>query len=111
MRCWKLFGFCRYALDKDRDETSLTSEIVTSDIQYNYYISFFFDLKSSYQYSVGTNFYLFFDTKISEFGVPAVNLKIACDWERVGIKSAHSSRFGLSFSTITVFRERKLRVK
>ena len=23
---------------------------------------------------------------ISEFGVPAVNLKIACDWERVGIK-------------------------
>ena len=25
-------------------------------------------------------------TLISEFGVPAVNLKIACDWERVGIK-------------------------
>ena len=23
---------------------------------------------------------------ISEFGVPAVNLKIACDWERIGIK-------------------------
>ena len=22
---------------------------------------------------------------ISEFGVPAVNLKIACDWERIGI--------------------------
>ena len=26
--------------------------------------------------------------EISEFGVPAVNHKIACDWERVGIKSA-----------------------
>ena len=24
--------------------------------------------------------------EISEFGVPAVNLKIACDWERIGIK-------------------------
>ena len=26
------------------------------------------------------------DCTISEFGVPAVNLKIACDWERIGIK-------------------------
>ena len=25
-------------------------------------------------------------TKISDFGVPAVNLKIACDWEQIGIK-------------------------
>ena len=23
---------------------------------------------------------------ISEFGVPAVNFKIACEWERIGIK-------------------------
>ena len=29
---------------------------------------------------------------ISEFGVPAVNLKIACDWERIGIKNDFADR-------------------
>ena len=32
--------------------------------------------------------------EISEFGVPAVNLKIACDWERIGIRKEIVSKFG-----------------
>ena len=40
---------------------------------------------------------------LSEFGVPAVNHKIECDWERVGIKSACFKLLRVSSSMITVF--------
>ena len=51
------------------------------------------------------------DGGISEFGVPAVNHKIACDWEQVGIKSACFKLLRVSSSMIAVFWERKLRAQ
>ena len=45
---------------------------------------------------------------ISEFGVPAVNLKIACDWERVGIKKCSFKSLRVKFFDDHRFSRKKI---